>query len=179
MSPTAVQSIPTGAWKIDPVHSRVGFAVKHMVISTFRGQFGRYDGRLADGPEGAPRLEGWVDASSIEARDDNLAAHLASPDFFDTERHPRIGFTSTALQVGVELEIFDELAAIPPYSEDVEHTWPGPVARLRDAIAAANGVLVVTPEYNGSIPGQLKNALDWASRPAGASPLAAKPAAVL
>ena len=83
------------------------------------------------------------------------------------------------LPAGVELEIFDELAAIPPYNEDDEHTWPPAVARLRGAIAGADAVLVVTPEYNGSIPGQLKNALDWVSRPVGESPLAGKPAAVL
>ena len=83
------------------------------------------------------------------------------------------------LPAGVELEIFDGLAAIPPYNEDDEHTWPPAVARLRGAIAGADAVLVVTPEYNGSIPGQLKNALDWVSRPVGESPLAGKPAAVL
>jgi chromate reductase, NAD(P)H dehydrogenase (quinone) len=83
------------------------------------------------------------------------------------------------LPAGVELEIFDELAAIPPYNEDDEHTWPPAVARLRGAIAGADAVLIATPEYNGSIPGQLKNALDWVSRPAGASPLVGKPAAVL
>ena len=83
------------------------------------------------------------------------------------------------LPAGAQLEVFEELAAIPPYSEDDEHTWPPAVARLRGAIAGADALLVVTPEYNGSIPGQLKNALDWVSRPAGASPLAGKPAAVL
>jgi polyisoprenoid-binding protein YceI len=111
MSTATVQSIPTGTWRIDPVHSHVGFAVKHMVVSTFRGQFGRYDGRLTAGPDGAPRLEGWVDAGSIEARDENLAAHLASPEFFDSERHPRIEFVSTALRAGAEgeLEVDGEL----------------------------------------------------------------------
>ena len=83
------------------------------------------------------------------------------------------------LPAGVELEIFDGLAAIPPYSEDDEHTWPPAVARLRGAIAGADAVLVVTPEYNGSIPGQLKNALDWVSRPVSATPLKEKPAAVI
>src|SRR5437764_15395257 len=83
------------------------------------------------------------------------------------------------LPAGVELDIFERLAAIPPYSEDDEHTWPEAVASLREAVSAADAVLVVTPEYNGSIPGQLKNALDWVSRPAGASPLADKPAAVV
>jgi chromate reductase len=83
------------------------------------------------------------------------------------------------LPAGVELDVFEELAAIPPFNEDDEHTWPRAVASLREAVTAADAVLVVTPEYNGSIPGQLKNALDWVSRPAGASPLAGKPAAVV
>jgi len=83
------------------------------------------------------------------------------------------------LPAGVELDVFEELAAIPPFNEDEEHTWPAAFASLREAVAAADAVLVVTPEYNGSIPGQLKNALDWVSRPAGASPLAGKPAAVV
>jgi polyisoprenoid-binding protein YceI len=111
MSTTAVQSIPTGAWKIDPVHSRVGFAVKHMVVSTFRGQFGAYDGRLVAGEDGAPHLEGWVDVGSIEVKDDNLAAHLASPEFFDNERYPRIDFVSTSVWLGDggELQIDGEL----------------------------------------------------------------------
>ena len=111
MSTATVQSIPTGSWRIDPVHSRVGFAIKHMVVSTFRGQFGRYDGHLAVGPDGAPRLEGSVDVGSIEVRDDNLAGHLASPEFFDSERHPRIEFASTAVRVseGGELEVDGEL----------------------------------------------------------------------
>lgn len=72
------------------------------------------------------------------------------------------------------------LAAIPPFDEDAEaHPAPRPVAELRAAIAAADGVLIATPEYNGSIPGQLKNALDWASRPREASVLEGKPVAVM
>jgi chromate reductase, NAD(P)H dehydrogenase (quinone) len=80
---------------------------------------------------------------------------------------------------GVELEIFDQLDAIPPYSEDDEHEAPPAVAALKAAIAGADGVLVATPEYNASIPGQLKNALDWVSRPIATTPLRGKPAAVV
>jgi chromate reductase len=83
------------------------------------------------------------------------------------------------LPAGVELEVFDQLAAIPPYSEDDEHEPPSAVAGLRAAIAAADAVLVATPEYNASIPGQLKNALDWISRPVATTPLRGKPAAVI
>jgi chromate reductase len=80
----------------------------------------------------------------------------------------------------IELEIWDGLKAVPPYDED-DDGWPAPspVAALRDAIARADAVLVATPEYNGSVPGQLKNALDWASRPFAANVLRFKPAAVV
>jgi chromate reductase len=80
---------------------------------------------------------------------------------------------------GVELEVFDQLAAIPPFSEDDEHETPPAVAALKAAIAGADAVLIATPEYNASIPGVLKNALDWVSRPIAETPLAGKPAAVI
>jgi chromate reductase len=83
------------------------------------------------------------------------------------------------LPAGAELEVFEGLAAIPPYSEDDEHEAPPAVAALKAAIAGADAVLVVTPEYNASLPGQIKNALDWVSRPAASSPLRGKPAAVV
>jgi chromate reductase len=83
------------------------------------------------------------------------------------------------LPPGVELEVFDQLDAIPPYNEDEEHSTPPAVAALKAAIAGADGVLVSTPEYNASIPGVLKNALDWVSRPVRAAPLRGKPAAVI
>ena len=83
------------------------------------------------------------------------------------------------LPSGVELVVFDRLAEIPPYSEDDEHQAPPAVAALRAAIAGADAVLVATPEYNASIPGVLKNALDWVSRPIADTPLKGKPAAVV
>ena len=88
--------------------------------------------------------------------------------------------TSGLLPPGVELDVFEELAAIPPYNEDHEQLeTPPAVAALKAAIAEADALLVVTPEYNGSLPGQLKNALDWVSRPVATTPLRGKPAAVL
>jgi chromate reductase, NAD(P)H dehydrogenase (quinone) len=81
---------------------------------------------------------------------------------------------------GVDLEIWDGLKSIPPYDEDDDTAdAPEPVAALRTAIAEADGLLIATPEYNSSIPGVLKNAIDWASRPRATTPLAGKPAAVI
>jgi chromate reductase len=84
------------------------------------------------------------------------------------------------LPAGVELELFEDLKAIPPYDEDddVEEA-PEAVVALREAIAGADALLIATPEYNGSVPGQLKNAIDWASRPRGAASLLGKPVAVI
>jgi len=85
------------------------------------------------------------------------------------------------LPAGVELAAFERLRDVPPYDADVEEAepTPGAVRELRAAIRGADAVLVATPEYNHSIPGQLKNALDWASRPAGQSALTGKPAAAI
>ena len=75
---------------------------------------------------------------------------------------------------------FSDLKAIPPYDADDDGPdRPGPVLHLVEAVRAADAVLVATPEYNHSLPGQLKNALDWLSRPLAESPLREKPAAVI
>lgn len=83
------------------------------------------------------------------------------------------------LPPAVELRIYADLEAIPAFNEDRVEDPPESVQRLRDAVAAADGVLIATPEYNSSIPGVLKNALDWLSRPLIESPLRNKPAAVI
>jgi len=84
------------------------------------------------------------------------------------------------LPAGVEWSEFERLREIPPYDADLElEATPDAVRELREAIRAADAVLVATPEYNHSIPGVLKNALDWASRPAGQSALSGKPAAAI
>jgi chromate reductase, NAD(P)H dehydrogenase (quinone) len=84
------------------------------------------------------------------------------------------------LPPSVEVEFFDRLKLVEPYDQDDDH-GNGPVGagRLREAIASADAVLFASPEYNSSIPGVLKNALDWASRPKGENALWGKPAAVV
>jgi len=80
----------------------------------------------------------------------------------------------------VEFELWDGLKAIPPYDEDDDvHPRPESVARLNAAIAKADAVLFATPEYNASIPGHLKNAIDWISRPVATNVLRNKPVAVI
>lgn len=87
---------------------------------------------------------------------------------------------AAALPDGAALELVDGLADLPHYSEDLDREpAPAAVRELRAAVAAADGLLIATPEYNASIPGVLKNALDWLSRPYERHVLRGKPVAVV
>ena len=100
---------PTGTWEVDPIHSSIGFEVKHMMVSTFRSKFDEYEASLSDA-EGEPKLSGTVQVASIEAKDGTLKNHLHSPDFFDVERTPEISFESTAFRrEGDELTVEGDL----------------------------------------------------------------------
>lgn len=88
---------------------------------------------------------------------------------------------AAGLPRGVTFEVYEGLANVPPYNEDVEEhgDTPKAVEALREEIATADAVLISTPEYNASVPGHLKNALDWASRPFPNNALREKPVAVV
>ena len=86
-------AVPAGTWTADKVHSTIGFEVEHMV-STFRGRFEEYDAQLADG-----KLVGTVAVPSVKVYDENLEAHLQSPDFFDAQLHPELRFESREIAV--------------------------------------------------------------------------------
>src|SRR5207248_7441893 len=86
---------------------------------------------------------------------------------------------ATLLPSGVEFELYEGLKDIPPFNEDEEHNAPEAVHDLRERIGAADAVLFATPEYNHSIPGVLKNAVDWVSRPVETNTLRNKPVAVI
>jgi polyisoprenoid-binding protein YceI len=86
--------IPAGTWTVDPVHSVAGFAVRHMAVGTFRGEFTEIDATLTDG-----KLVGKVKVASLQIKDEKLKGHLFSPDFFDVERYPEIVYESSSLTV--------------------------------------------------------------------------------
>lgn len=94
---TVNQKVPAGTWTVDPVHSSIAFAVTHNNVATFRSGFGAYEATLTGGDEA--KLEGSVDVASIDIDEAQLKGHLMTPDFFDTERFPKLTFSSTRLDV--------------------------------------------------------------------------------
>ncbi len=94
---TINQKVPAGTWTVDPVHSSIAFSITHNNVATFRSRFTGYEATLTGGEQ--PRLVGSVGVASIDIDDAQLKGHLMSPDFFDTERHPKLTFTSTRLDV--------------------------------------------------------------------------------
>jgi polyisoprenoid-binding protein YceI len=99
------QTVPTGTWTLDPVHSQVGYAVRHAGVSLFKGTVEGVEAELADGV-----LTGGAPVTGITVQDENLAGHLLSPDFFDAERFPRVSFESTSIRRdGDELVVEGEL----------------------------------------------------------------------
>src|SRR5262249_30279614 len=93
----ATQALPRGTWALDPVHSTIGFEVNYMV-GAFRGQFREVEAKLEVADEGV-QLTGLARVASVDVKDENLAAHLQTPDFFDAERHPELRFASTDFEV--------------------------------------------------------------------------------
>jgi polyisoprenoid-binding protein YceI len=110
------QALPTGTWSVDKVHSTVGFALKYMA-GTFQGTFSEFGARLEDGV-----FSGSAEVASVQVRDSNLEMHLQSPDFFDAERFPELGFQAHEVsRSGDDLTIAGELT-LKGHTEPVEIT---------------------------------------------------------
>ena len=118
-----------GTYVLDPIHSSASFAVKHMIVSTFRGRFEKFDATLVDG-----RLTGTVDVGSIVVKDENLAAHLQSPEFFDAERHPELRFVSSEIRPDGDEVVVDGELTIKGVTKAVEArgTLEGPAVTFGD-----------------------------------------------
>jgi polyisoprenoid-binding protein YceI len=102
-------AIPTGTYADDGVHSSAGFAVKHM-LATFRGSFAKLTAELTVDGDGQAKLIGTVPVDTVAVKDENLVAHLQSPEFFDAEQHPEIRFESVEFAVdGSSLKIVGDL----------------------------------------------------------------------
>jgi polyisoprenoid-binding protein YceI len=97
MSSTAV-AIPTGTWQVDPVHSTVGFKVRHFGVSWFRGKFQDVSGSITTDENGIVAVEGRAAVASIDVENPQLNGHLQTADFFDVENHPELSFASRRVE---------------------------------------------------------------------------------
>jgi polyisoprenoid-binding protein YceI len=125
-------TISAGTWRSDPVHSTVGFEVKYLGAAKFRGEVSEFDGALVVGDSGT-ELAGSGRVASLRTKDENLDAHLQSPDFFDAERHPDIAFRSTNVTFGDDGDVaIDGELSIKGITKPVtlEGTYSGPVIGL-------------------------------------------------
>ena len=128
MSTTNTQVLPAGTWRVDKIHSSVGFAVDYMA-GAFHGTFSEFDATLTDGV-----LSGTAKVASVRVQDENLAGHLQSPDFFDAERHPELTFTSSSINRNGDRVTIDGDITIKGHTEAVELT-----GRISDPIADPYG----------------------------------------
>ncbi len=96
---TITTSIPTGTWNVDPAHSQVGFAVKHMGIATVRGEFHDFQGTLSIGDDGSATATGTVKTTSVDTGEPQRDDHLRSPDFFDAASYPELSFESSSIDL--------------------------------------------------------------------------------
>jgi polyisoprenoid-binding protein YceI len=96
---SATTTIPTGTWTVDPSHSKVGFAVKHMGIATVRGLFNEFEGTLEiAGDLASAKAAGTVKAASVDTNEPQRDAHLRSADFFDADTHEHLSFESSRIE---------------------------------------------------------------------------------
>ena len=150
----------TGTWTLDPVHSTVGFEIEYRV-GKFRGQFRDIDGQLVIHEDGTGTLEGSARVGSVDVKDDMLAGHLQTPDFFDAERFPEIRFRAEGIEVNRgEVRGHGEIT-IKGVTKPVELagsiTAPAPDAYGRDRVGAVLAATVNRHEFgvswNQPVPG--------------------------
>ncbi|BBZ32268.1 YceI family protein [Mycolicibacterium confluentis] len=90
--------LATGTWAIDPVHSTVGFAVRHLMVSKVRGTFGSFSGAITVAEDGTPSVSAEIEVASVNTGNEQRDAHLKAADFFDVEQYPTATFRSTSVE---------------------------------------------------------------------------------
>jgi len=116
MTTSEMQTVPTGTWSVDRVHSTIGFSVEYMA-GTFTGTFSDFDVSVADGV-----LRGTARVASVQVKDPNLEAHLQTPDFFDAERYPELAFVSKSIERSRNELTINGDVTIKGHTEPVELT---------------------------------------------------------
>jgi polyisoprenoid-binding protein YceI len=95
---TATTQLSTGTWAIDPVHSSIGFSVRHLMVSRVRGVFDTFNGSITVAEDGTPSVRAEIAVDSVDTRNEQRDAHLKAADFFDVEKFPVATFVSTAVR---------------------------------------------------------------------------------
>ncbi len=136
--------IPAGTWAIDPVHSSVGFEVKHLGVSTYRGSFPAVEGTIETAEGGVTSVAGTTRIDSLVTQDVQLTGHLMSPDFFDQANHPTGSFASTRIESDGNgtLKVVGDLTlrGVTQQVEldaEIEGVGPDPYGNTRIGISAA------------------------------------------
>jgi polyisoprenoid-binding protein YceI len=147
MSSTTVTKLPTGTWSVDPIHSSIGFGVKHLGVSTFRGNFKAAAGSVVTEGDAIRSIEGTVRVENLVTEEPGLTGHLHSEDFFDAAKYPELTFKSTSVEQGEDgrLRVSGELTVrgvTRPLELDaeIEGAAEGPDGNWRVGIAATGAI---------------------------------------
>jgi polyisoprenoid-binding protein YceI len=147
MSSTVTTQLPTGTWSIDPIHSSIGFGVKHLGVSTFRGNFKAASGSLVTKDDAIRSIEGSVRVENLVTEEPALTGHLHSEDFFDAAEHAELTFKSTSIEQSEDgsLRVKGDLAirgVTRPVELDaeIEGAGEGPDGNARLGIAATGAI---------------------------------------
>jgi polyisoprenoid-binding protein YceI len=104
---TAATQLRTGTWAIDPVHSSVGFSVRHLMVSKVRGIFERFSGAIVIASDGTPSVTADIAVDSINTGNEQRDTHIKSADYFDAEKHPIASFRSTHVRADGDNYVLD------------------------------------------------------------------------
>lgn len=162
---TAELQIPgyvAGTWTIDPVHSHVGFVIKHMMVSKVRGHFATFSGQIVTTPDPLQSsVSATIDATSIDTANSMRDDHIRSADFFDAENHPTLGFSSTGIRYQDGEFLIDGNLTIRGVTKPVTLTaetpefGPNPMGGTKAGFSASTEITRTDfgVSYNGPIPG--------------------------
>ena len=159
---TEIPGYVAGKWTIDPVHSHVGFVVKHMMVSKVRGQFDTFEGEIitAEDPLQSTAIA-KIDLTSIDTNSEQRDQHIKSADFFEVEKYPEMTYRSTGIRVDGEDYILDGELTLKgvtrqvPLTLEVSGFGPDPMGGTRAGFSAAGDInrSEFGVSYNGPIPG--------------------------
>ena len=116
--------LSAGTWTIDPVHSSIGFSVRHLMVSKVRGTFAKFGGAITVADDGNPSVTAEIAVDSVTTNNEQRDAHIKSADFFDVDKHPTARFTSTGVRDNGDRYVLDGDLTLKgvtrPVSLDVE-----------------------------------------------------------